>query len=70
MISIRIDGSVSFRLPDNCFMTELERLKIERQVQSFIHWELNEFVRLKTGVVNYYGPCGMEERANEYKKES
>lgn len=65
-----IDGSLSFKLPDGCEMSEFERQIVERRVQAFIHWELNEFVRLKTGTVNFYGPCGMEDRANDYKKES
>lgn len=70
MISYKIDGSLAFVLPPLCPMSEFERQILERRVQAFIHWELNEFIRLKTGLVNFYGPCGMEERANAYQKES
>lgn len=67
---VQLDGQIVVSLPDGCGMTGAEKNIMERRIAAFAQWELNEFVRYKTGIVNYYGPSMMEENHNAYKKES
>jgi len=67
---IRLDNEVSVLLPEACRMSGAEQRLMERRIAAFVLWELNEFIRLRTGVVNYYGASAMEGNYNDTKKKN
>jgi hypothetical protein len=67
---LHLDLDAVVGLPEKCSASPEEKNILERRIAAFAQWELNEFVRQKTGIVNYYGASTMEKNYHAYEKES
>lgn len=67
--TVFLSAEIHFILPQGLTMPYRDIEVLRSCVEDFIQWEMNEYIRNKTGVLCYYGPSLME-MVNAEKKES
>lgn len=66
---VLLSGGIHFQLPEGLEMTFREHDILNKTIHDFILWEMNEWVRNKTGLPCHYG-ASIQEIINAEKKEN